>query len=48
MEKRDYFIILYDFYSSLFSEKQKEYLQHLIALIETRPDFWGFARKEEN
>jgi len=27
MEKRDYFIILYDFYSSLFSDKQKEYFE---------------------
>jgi len=27
MEKRDYFIILYDFYSSLFNDKQKEYFE---------------------
>jgi len=27
MEKRDYYIILYDFYSSLFTEKQKEYFE---------------------
>ena len=27
MDKRDYFIILYDFYSSLFSLKQKEYFE---------------------
>ena len=27
MDKRDYFIILYDFYSSLFSDKQKEYFE---------------------
>lgn len=27
MEKRDYFVILYDFYSSLFSDKQKEYFE---------------------
>ena len=27
MEKRDYFIMLYDFYSSLFSDKQKEYFE---------------------
>jgi len=27
MDKRDYFIILYDFYSSLFTERQKEYFE---------------------
>ena len=27
MEKRDYYIILYDFYSSLFTDKQKEYFE---------------------
>ena len=27
MEKRDYYIILYDYYSSLFSDKQKEYFE---------------------
>ena len=27
MEKRDYFIILYDFYSTLFTDKQKEYFE---------------------
>ena len=27
MEKRDYYIILYDFYSSLFSDKQREYFE---------------------
>lgn len=27
MGMRDYYIILYDFYSSLFSEKQKEYFE---------------------
>ena len=27
MEKRDYYIMLYDFYSSLFSVKQKEYFE---------------------
>ena len=27
MEKRDYYIILYDYYSPLFSEKQKEYFE---------------------
>ena len=27
MEKRDYYIILYDFYSSLFSDRQKEYFE---------------------
>lgn len=28
MNKRDYIIILYDFYSSLFSDKQKEYFEY--------------------
>ena len=27
MEKRDYYILLYDYYSSLFSLKQKEYFE---------------------
>ena len=27
MDKRDYFIILYDFYSSLFTERQREYFE---------------------
>lgn len=27
MEERDYYIILYDFYEELFSEKQKEYFE---------------------
>jgi len=27
MEKRDYYIILYDFYSSLFTDKQREYFE---------------------
>ena len=27
MEMRDYYIILYDFYSSLFTSKQKEYFE---------------------
>lgn len=27
MEKRDYYIILYDFYSSLFSDQQKEFFE---------------------
>ena len=27
MEKRDYYIILYDFYSALLSEKQNEYFE---------------------
>ena len=27
MEKRDYYIILYDFYSSLLSDKQKDYFE---------------------
>ena len=27
MEERDYYIILYDLYSSLFSVKQKEYFE---------------------
>ena len=27
MEKRDYYIILYDYYGSLFSEKQKNYFE---------------------
>ena len=27
MEKRDYYIILYDFYSSLLTEKQREYFE---------------------
>ena len=27
MEKRDYLILLYDFYSSLFTDKQKEYFE---------------------
>lgn len=27
MEKRDYYIILYDFYSSLLNEKQREYFE---------------------
>lgn len=27
MEKRDYTIILYDFYSELFSERQREYFE---------------------
>ena len=27
MDKRDYFILLYDYYSSLFSLKQKEYFE---------------------
>jgi len=27
MEMRDYYIILYDFYSSLFTDKQKEYFE---------------------
>ena len=27
MEKRDYMVILYDYYSELFNEKQKKYFQ---------------------
>ncbi len=27
MEKRDYFIILYDYYSELFTDKQKKYFE---------------------
>lgn len=27
MEERDYYIILYDFYEELFSEKQREYFE---------------------
>ena len=35
-------------FTKCWDERQKEYLHHLIALIETRPDFEGFTRKEEN
>lgn len=35
-------------FTKCWDEGQKEYLRQLIALIETRPDFEGFARKEEN
>ena len=46
--KREESLILLKGFNKCWDEKQKEYLQHLISLIETRPDFGGFTRKEEN
>ena len=46
--KREESLSLLKGFNKCWDEKQKEYLQQLIQLIESRPDFWGFARKEES
>ena len=46
--KREESLALLKGFTRCWDERQKEYLHYLIELIQTRPDFWGFTRKEEN
>lgn len=46
--KREESLALFKGFTRCWDERQKEYLRQLIQLIENRPDFRGFAGKEEN